>query len=99
MTRSRSASAVSTSRGIAFIAWMIIIHAMNSTGPRCSHDKRMEILTTALQDRLLHHARVIAIEGESYRLENDPNQTATRSELDEPSFRIGRLFIPDWTSI
>lgn len=27
-------------------------------------------LTTALLDRLLHHARVIAIQGESYRLKD-----------------------------
>jgi len=28
-----------------------------------------EVMTTALLDRLLHHAKVFSLEGESYRIE------------------------------
>lgn len=48
-------------------------------------------LTTALLDRLLHHARVIAIQGESYRLKDKrrsglvPAIASTRPETEHNS--------------
>lgn len=48
-----------------------------------------EVLATALLDRLLHHAEVIAINGNSYRMKDRRQQMGARSQVQEGQKEVG----------
>ena len=64
-----------------------IIFTTNKSLPEWAEMMGDPVITTAMMDRILHHARCFSLRGESYRLKH-PNLFAERSEFDEePTIR------------